>query len=89
MMRRLLHAAFVLTILGAPILLPGQEGEPARHMTISVGGATQRRPGQLRAISIMEATSNSTAATSLTGTSESPELFSLATEGSRDQRSMP
>ncbi len=38
MMRRLLRAALALTALGAPILLLGQEGEPARHLTLSLGG---------------------------------------------------
>lgn len=38
MMRHLLRTALALTALGVPILLLGQEGEPAHHMTLSLGG---------------------------------------------------
>lgn len=38
MMRRLLRTALALTALGVPILLFGQKEEPARHMTLSLGG---------------------------------------------------
>ena len=38
MKHRLLRAAFVLTALGVPVLLLCQEGEPARRLTLSLGG---------------------------------------------------